>query len=201
MVFFLNKYREVTMDYQEFELHVADYVEGTLDSEQHQRMSAARAADSACDTLATVHEQLLAAFEETPQVSAPVGFADKIMAEARLREELAAAEQKAFRRGIWLGVVAAAVMATSLAVVLWTIDFSTGAGTLEAVRSAGNNWLTSASTVLYGWLEDARVAMNHSVTLPIVGHAVPLYMVVLSAMASAVLAFFRDEILATVDSF
>ncbi len=189
------------MDYHEFEQHVADYVEGALDDELRRRMDAARAADPACQQLARVHEQILAAFEETPQVNAPSGLADRIMAQARLREELAAAETKAFRRGIWLGVVAAAVTATCLAVVLWTIDFSTGAGTLDAVRAAGNNWLTSASVTLYGWLEDARVAMNHNVPLPLIGRAVPMYMVVLSAMASAVLAYFRDEIMATVDSF
>ncbi len=189
------------MDYQEFEQHVADYVEGALDSELHQRMDAARAADPACETLATVHEQLLAAFEDTPQVSAPAGLADRIMAEARLREALAAAEQKAFQRGIGLGIVAAAVMATSLALVLWTIDFSTGAGMLDAVRASGNNWLTAASTTLYSWLEAARVAMIHNVNLPVVNREVPLYMVVISGMASAVLAYFRDEIMAAVDSF
>jgi len=189
------------MDYHEFEQHVADYVEGALGKEQRQRMDEARANDPACEQLARVHEQLLAAFEEIPQVTAPSGLADKIIAEARLREKLSAAEQKAFRRGIWLGVVAAAVMATSLAVVLWTVDLSTGTSMLDTVRTTGTGWLTGVSNTLYSWLEAARIAMVHNVNLPVVNREVPLYMVVLSGMASAVLAYFRDEIMATVDSF
>ncbi len=189
------------MDYREFEQHVADYVEGALEIELRRRMDAARTADPACEELAAVHEKILAALENTAQVSAPPGLADKIMAEARRREQLVAAEQKAFRRGIGLGVAAAAVMAGSLAVMLWTVDFSTGAGTLDALRSGGDSWLTTASTTLYGWIDGAGVALNRNVNLPLVERAVPLYMVLLSSMASAVLAWFRDEIMAVVDSF
>lgn len=189
------------MDYHEFEQHVANYVEGSLDPALRRRMDKARAENPACEKLARVHEQILAALGETPQVDAPAGLADQIMAEARMREQLAAAEQKAFRRGIGLGIVAAAVIATGLAVVLWTIDFSTGASTLEAIRSSGNNWLSMASATLYGWIDTAGVALNHNVNLPLVNRTVPLYMVVLSVMASAVLAWFRDEIMAAVDVF
>ena len=76
------------MDYQEFELHVADYVEGTLDRELSLRMDEARAADPALDQLARLHEQILAAFEETADVEAPAGLGEKINPIVRLGTEI-----------------------------------------------------------------------------------------------------------------
>ena len=45
------------MDYREFEQHVADYVEGSLDPALKRRMDAARASSPELDQLARVHEQ------------------------------------------------------------------------------------------------------------------------------------------------
>ncbi|MBW7995247.1 MAG: hypothetical protein FVQ81_01500 [Candidatus Glassbacteria bacterium] len=189
------------MDYQEFEQHVAEYVEGGLDPELRRRMDAARAADPACDQLAGIHEQILHTLEETPQVDAPAGLADRIMAEVRVREQLVAAEQRAFRRGIWLGVAAAAMGAVALAIFLFVFDLSTGAATIETARATGSGWMAKVSNTLYGWYDTAGVAMKANVDLPLVNHSAPLYVLVLSAIASGILAWFREEVMAAVDSF
>jgi hypothetical protein len=189
------------MDYQEFEQHVADYVEGTLDDELRARMDAARRADPACEQLARVHEQILTTFEETPEVQAPGGLSERIFAQARVREQLVAAEQKAFRRGIWLGVIGAAIGAAALVVMIFVMDMRTGAATLENATSAGTNWLTQAAATLYGWLDAAGAAMDYNVTLPVIGRTVPIYVLVVCGMFTAILAWFRDEIMAALDSF
>lgn len=178
------------MDYKEFEQHVVDYVEGALDGEMQRRMDSARASDPACEALAQLHEQILAALEDTPKLEAPAGLTDKIMAGARMQEQLLAAERKAFRRGIRLGVAAAAVGAAALAVLLFTYDMSTG-----------NEWIAGISNTLYGWLGSAEALMQAEVELPVVNRPVPVYVLVFSAAVSGVLAWFRDEIMAVVDSF
>jgi len=189
------------MDYQEFEQHVADYVEGTVDDELRARMNAARAADPACEQLARIHEQILAAFEETPEVTAPAGLAERIFAEAGVREQLVATEQKAFRRGIWMGVIGAALGAVSLAVMMAVLDLRTEAAALENATTAGTNWLTQAAATLYGWMDAAGMAMSYNLALPVIGRSVQVYVLVLCGMFTAILAWFKDELMAALDSF
>jgi hypothetical protein len=189
------------MNCWEFEQHVADYVEGGLDEKLRRRMDEARAANFACDQLACVHEQILVALEETPQVKAPAGLADRIMAEARIQEHLFAAEQRAFRRGIWLGVVAAAVSAVALSIFLFMFDLNTGAATLATVKAIGNDWMAMVSSTLFSWFKATGAAMKSSVNLPLLGNPAPVYMLVLSTIASGVFAWFREEIMAAVDCF
>ncbi len=188
------------MDYREFEQHVADYVEGTLEGELRLRMDAARAADPACDRLAVLHERLLASLEDTPELDAPAGLAERIFAKAENLEQLLAAEQRAFRRGMWLGVTWAALGAAALAVLLFVLDLSTGSGTLDATATAGNNWIAQVSYKLYEWFGSAEALMKSVIVLPVVGVAVPVYILVLSAAVTVIIAWFRDDILEAVES-
>jgi len=189
------------MDYREFEEWVADYVEGKVDDELRRRMDEAREADPKLDELARLHEQILSALVETPEVKAPAGLAEKIMAEAVLHERLSALEQKAYRRGIGMGIAAAAVSAFSLALFLWMFDFSTGAATLDTVRTAGSSWLAQISFTLYGWANAVNAALLTKVAIPLVNQSMPVYILLLSLLVTGVLAFFREEIIAAVDSF
>ena len=161
------------MDYREFEQHVADYVEGALDIELRQQMDAARAADPACDQLARLHEQILAAFEDMPQVEAPAGLAERIFAAAEVREQLAAAEQRAFRRGIWLGVVGAALGAAALTMMMFMLDLRTETATLETATTAGSNWIAQATATLFSWLNTGEAAMSYQVSVPVIGRTDP----------------------------
>lgn len=188
------------MDYREFEQHVADYAEGTLDEELRRRMDAARAADPACDRLAVLHEQLLAALEDTPELDAPAGLAGSIIARAESQEQLMAAERRAFRRGMWLGVAGAALGAVALTVLLFMLDLFAGAGVLDAVSDAGKSRLAEVSYELYGWRLPAEALLKSELKLPLVGGAVPVYVLVISAAVTAILAWFRDEIMEAVDS-
>lgn len=183
------------MDYREFEQNVADYVEGALEEGLRCRMDAARAVDPACDRLARLHEQLLVALQETPELEAPAGLAERIFAKAENLEQLLAAEQRAFRRGMWLGVAGAALGATALAVLLFVLDLSTGSGTLDATATAGNNWIAQVSYKLYEWFGSAEALMKSEIVLPVVGGAVPVYVLLISAAVTALLAWFRDDIL------
>ena len=189
------------MDYQEFEQNVADYVEGALDDQLRERMDAARAADPACDQLARLHEQILAALDETPEVEAPAGLAEKIIAAAQVRNRLVEAERKAFKRGIWLGIIGALAGAVTLGVFMYLLDLRTDAATLETAVAAGDSWLTSASATLYGWMEAVGKVMNYDVALPVIELSVPLYLLLLWGMASAVAVYFREEIMEAVDIF
>ena len=189
------------MDFKEFEQYVADYVEGNLDEDLRRRMDKARAASPKLDELARLHEQILTALADAPQVKAPAGLAEKIVAEAAVLERLAALEQKAYRRGMGIGIAAAAVGAFSLAICLWMLDATTGTATLDAIRAAGNNWLAQASLTLIGWLDTAGTALQAKVSIPVVQQTVPVYILLLSLLVSGVLAFFREEIMTAVDSF
>ena len=182
------------MDYQEFDQHAADYAEGALDNELRSLMDSARAMDPACDQLARLHERILAVLVETREVEAPAGLAERIIAEAEFRDQLLAAEQRAFRRGMWLGVAGAAVGAAALAMFLFIFDLSTGAGTLDAVKNVGNKWMAQVWYTLSGWFGSAGTFMKSEIALPVIGSSMPVYVLILSALITVLLAWFREEI-------
>lgn len=199
-VVYIYEISEVSMEYREFEQHVADYVEGGLDSELRRRMDAARASNPACERLARLHEQLLAEIKNAQEIQAPEGLAEKIILRAENLEQLLAAQQKAFRRGVWLGVAGAAIGATALAALLFMFDLTAGTGALNAAANAWNAWIAQLSYKLYGWFGAADAFMKSEIVLPVIGSSTPVYILILSAVVTAFLAWLREEIMEALDS-
>ncbi len=187
------------MDYREFEQHVADYVEGGLDSELRRRMDEARASDPSCERLVCLHEQLLDELKDTEEIHAPDGLAERIIFRAENLEHLLAAEKRAFRRGMWLGAAGAALGATALALLLFIFNQSSVSGILNEITNTGNDWLTQVSYPLYRWLGSAGALMESEITLPFLGVSAPVYVLILSAVVTAFLACFREQIMEAVE--
>ncbi|MFH1070770.1 MAG: hypothetical protein V1794_14230, partial [Candidatus Glassbacteria bacterium] len=57
------------------------------------------------------------------------------------------------------------------------------------------------SFTLYGWANAVNAALLTKVAIPLVNQSMPVYILLLSLLITGVLAFFREEIIAAVDSF
>lgn len=112
------------MDYKEFEEHVTDYVEGLCDESLRKRMDAKRAEDPACNQLARVHENILAALQDTPEVKAPAYLSEKILAAVETQESQLAAENKSFREYVLSSLPIAACVAAAFSGFFYAIKYN-----------------------------------------------------------------------------
>jgi len=130
------------MDYREFEEHVADYVEGLCDESLRQRMDAKRAEDPACDQLARLHENILAALQDTPEVKAPAHLSERILAAVEAEESQLAAENKSFREYVLSSLPIAASVAAAFTGLFYTFKAN-----LYGAARIGLGWVQTFS----GW--------------------------------------------------
>ena len=112
------------MDYKEFEEHVADYIEGLCDESLRRRMDAQRAEDPACDKLARLHENILAALQDTTEVKAPAHLSERILAAVEAEESRLAAENKSFREYVLSSLPIAACVAAAFTGFFYAIQYN-----------------------------------------------------------------------------
>lgn len=123
------------MDYKEFEEHVADYVEGLCDESLRRRMEEKRAEDPSCDRLACLHENILAALQDTPEAKAPAGLSEKILAAVEIEESQFATERRSFREYVLSSLPVAASIAAAFTVLFYSMRDN-----LNALAQTGLGW-------------------------------------------------------------
>lgn len=135
------------MDYKEFEEHVADYVEGLCDERSRRRMEEKRREDPACDRLALMHENILAALQDTPEVKAPAGLSERILAAVEVEESQIAAERKSFREYVLSSLPIAACAVAALTGLFYTFKDNLNALAQNGLGwgRAFSNWFNSES--------------------------------------------------------
>jgi anti-sigma-K factor RskA len=138
------------MDYKEFEEHVADYVEGLCDERLRRRMEEKRREDPACDQLARMHENILAALQDTPEVKAPAGLSERILAAVEAEESQIAAESKSFREYVLSSLPIAACAVAALTGLFYTLKDNLYAAAQFGLgwSQALSNWFNSESEEL-----------------------------------------------------
>ena len=158
------------MDYREFEEHVADYVEGLCDDSLRRRMDAKRSEDPACDQLASLHENILNALQDTPEVKAPAHLSERILAAVEAEKIQLAAENKSFREYVLSSLPIAASVAAAFtglfyafktnlfalgqASLVWGRAFSGWFGTEGGELAAqADHGLTASNQALAGWVK------------------------------------------------
>ena len=99
------------MDFKQFEENVAAYVEGLLDEKMMRAMNAKRAECPECESLARLHENILAALESTEPVKAPAGLEQRILAAVEAETTVL---QKTKRKALAVSLSAAAALLAGL---------------------------------------------------------------------------------------
>ncbi|OGG04519.1 MAG: hypothetical protein A3F83_03760 [Candidatus Glassbacteria bacterium RIFCSPLOWO2_12_FULL_58_11] len=135
------------MDYNEFEEYVADYVEGFLDSGLRLRMEEKRRQDPACDQLARLHESILAALQQTPELKAPAGLRERNLAAAAAEEALLEEERKSLKEYqlSWLPISAAVSAVIAMLLVVFRDNLSRlGQAALATGKTAYAWWIAQS---------------------------------------------------------
>jgi len=133
------------MDYNEFEEHVADYVEGLLDSGLRRRMDEKRRQDPACDQLARLHEGILAVLRQTPELKAPAGLRENILAATVAEEALLEEERKSLKEYLlsWLPISAAVSAAFACVLFVYRDNLARLAQAAMAAGRTAYSWLNA----------------------------------------------------------
>ena len=163
------------MDYKEFEKHVADYVEGLCDERLRRRMEEKRREDPACDRLARMHENILAALQDTPEVKAPAGLSERILAAVEAEESQIAAERKSFREYVLSSLPIAACAVAALTGLFYTLkaNLYTAAQFSLGWSQAFSNWFNSESGELAAQADKGISVSNQALAgwLKVVGES------------------------------
>jgi hypothetical protein len=133
------------MDYAEFEKWVADYVEGNLSDELRQRMDQARKKNPDLDQLTHLHEQILTALAETPEVAVPECLSRSILAAAEERERMLAQEGRMLRRNLFFWSILAAVITAFASALFYFFRDNLAAGSYLPKAPA---WLSNPGNLL-----------------------------------------------------
>ena len=135
------------MDYKEFEEHVANYAEGLCDERLRRRMEEKRREDPSCDQLARMHENILAALQDTPEVKAPANLSERILAAVEAEDSRIAAERKSFREYVLSSLPIAACAAAAFTGLFYTFKDN-----LNVLAQSGLGW----SRAFSGWFSAER---------------------------------------------
>ncbi len=152
------------MDYKEFEEHVANYVEGLCDERLRRRMEEKRREDPACDQLARMHKNILAALQDTPEVKAPANLSERILAAVEAEDSRIAAERKSFREYVLSSLPIAACAAAAFTGLFYTFKDN-----LNVLAQSGLGWGRAFS----GWFsaERGELAMQADKSLSVSNQA------------------------------
>jgi len=133
------------MNYNEFEEHVAEYVEGLLDSGLRLRMEEKRSQDPACDQLARLHEDILAALQQTPELKAPAGLRERILAATAAEEALLEEESRSLKEYLlsWLPIAAAVSAACAGVLFVYRDNLARLAQAALAACNTAYAWLAA----------------------------------------------------------
>jgi len=197
------------MDFKQFEENVAAYVEGLLDEKMMRAMDVKRAESAECDSLARLHENILAALENTEPVTAPAGLGRRILAAVQAEEAETAVLEKTRRRAL------AVSLSTAAALLAGLVPFMVGALKQSAASISGASeglsvitvfaahWLAGIETMFFIVTDSNRWPtlmrflefITKSIAIPSVDITIPGYLPLAMVTALAVLFWTTREYL------
>ena len=202
------------MDFKQFEENVSAYVEGLLDEKMMRAMDAKKAESAECNNLALLHENILAALENTEPLKAPAGLGRRILAAVEAEEAETSVLQKTRRRALAVSLSAAAALLAGLVPFMVGALKQSAAGISGAASSVSGaseglsvitvftaRWLAGIETMFFiatdsnRWPTLARFLefVTRSIAIPNIDISIPGYVPFAMVTALAVLAWTTRE--------